>query len=58
VVTDGQGRYNIVDLRPGTYSVILLLPGLNTQNVAARTVVTRTVTDALPTAKNYAALGR
>jgi hypothetical protein len=58
VVTDGQGRYNIVDLRPGTYSVIFMLPGLNTQNVAARTVVTRTVMDALPTAQNSAALGR
>ena len=30
VVTDGEGRYNIVDLRPGTYSVTFTLPGFNT----------------------------
>ena len=30
VVTDGQGRYNIVDLRPGTYVVTIALPGFNT----------------------------
>src|SRR5678815_783027 len=30
VVTDGQGRYNIVDLRPGTYSVAFTLPGFAT----------------------------
>ena len=28
-VTDGQGLYNIVDLRPGTYSVTVSLPGFN-----------------------------
>jgi hypothetical protein len=28
--TDGQGRYNIVDLRPGTYVVTFVLPGFNT----------------------------
>src|SRR5712691_5933949 len=27
VVTDGDGRYNIVDLRPGTYSVNFTLTG-------------------------------
>ncbi|MBI3049788.1 MAG: TonB-dependent receptor [Acidobacteria bacterium] len=27
VVTDGEGRYNIVDLRPGTYTVTFTLPG-------------------------------
>ena len=27
VVTDGEGRYNIVDLRPGTYVVSFTLPG-------------------------------
>jgi len=30
VVTDDQGRYNIVDLRPGVYSVTFTLPGFNT----------------------------
>lgn len=29
-VTDGEGRYNFVDLRPGTYSVVFALPGFNT----------------------------
>src|SRR6267142_727999 len=29
VVTDDQGRYNIVDLRPGTYAVTFTLPGFN-----------------------------
>jgi hypothetical protein len=30
VVTDGEGVYKIVDLRPGTYSVTFTLPGFNT----------------------------
>ena len=30
VVTDGNGRYQIVDLRPGSYSVTFTLPGFNT----------------------------
>jgi hypothetical protein len=30
VVTDGEGRYNITDLRPGTYEVTFTLPGFNT----------------------------
>ena len=29
-VTDGQGRYTIVDLRPGTYRVSFSLPGFRT----------------------------
>src|SRR5262245_12926548 len=29
-VTDGTGQYQIVDLRPGTYSVTFALPGFNT----------------------------
>ena len=30
VVTDGEGLFKIVDLRPGTYSVTFTLPGFNT----------------------------
>jgi len=30
VVTDGTGQYRIVDLRPGTYTVIFALPGFST----------------------------
>jgi hypothetical protein len=29
VVTDGEGRYSIVDLRPGTYVVVFTLTGFN-----------------------------
>src|SRR5829696_4621955 len=30
VVTDGEGRYSIVDLRPGSYLVVFTLTGFNT----------------------------
>jgi hypothetical protein len=30
VVTDGEGAYRIVDLRPGSYTVTFTLPGFNT----------------------------
>jgi len=30
VVTDGEGRYNVVDLRPGAYSVTFTLTGFRT----------------------------
>jgi len=29
-VTDGQGQYRIIDLRPGTYTVVISLAGFNT----------------------------
>src|SRR5881394_2912395 len=29
VVTDGEGRYNIVDLRPGSYTVTFSITGFN-----------------------------
>ena len=30
VVTDAQGQYKIVDLRPGTYTITFTLPGFAT----------------------------
>lgn len=30
VTTDGQGVYRVIDLRPGSYSVVFTLPGFNT----------------------------
>src|SRR5688572_2548130 len=29
-ISDGSGRYQIIDLRPGTYTVTFTLPGFNT----------------------------
>jgi hypothetical protein len=29
-ITDGEGQYKIVDLRPGTYAVTFTLPGFTT----------------------------
>ena len=29
-ISDGSGRYQIIDLRPGTYPVTFTLPGFNT----------------------------
>src|ERR1700758_4340435 len=30
VITDGEGLYKVVDLRPGVYTVTFTLPGFNT----------------------------
>lgn len=43
-VTDGQGRFSIVDLRPGTYSVTFTLPGF-----------TRVVRDGIELTSNFTA---
>lgn len=46
VVTDGQGLYRIVDLRPGSYTVIFSLPGFSTlrrEGIELETAFTATV---------------
>src|SRR5229473_859752 len=46
VVTDGEGRYSIVDLRPGTYVVTFSLTGFNTfkrEGIALTAAFTATV---------------
>src|SRR5437773_2870824 len=51
VVTDDQGRYNIVDLRPGVYRVTFTLPGFNTlvrEGVALSSGFTAAVNADLP----------
>src|SRR6266699_1946935 len=51
VVTDEQGRYNIVDLRPGVYRVTFTLPGFNTlvrEGVALSSGFTAAVNADLP----------
>src|SRR5262245_50073439 len=30
VVTDGEGQYRVIDVRPGTYTVTFTLPGFST----------------------------
>jgi len=50
VVTDAQGLYKIVDLRPGTYSVTFTLPGFSTfrrEGVELTTNFTATVNGSL-----------
>src|SRR5687767_11994718 len=50
-VTDGEGRYNIVDLRPGTYSVTFSLSGFRTvvrDGIDIPTGFTATVNGDLP----------
>jgi hypothetical protein len=51
VVTDGGGQYNIVDLRPGTYTVTFTLPGFNTfrrEGISLTAGFTATVNADLP----------
>jgi hypothetical protein len=50
-VTDGNGEYKILELRPGTYSVIFTLPGFNTvrrDGVVLTTSFTASVSAELP----------
>ena len=51
VVTDGEGRYNIVDLRPGTYAVTFTLAGFSTlkrEGIVLTSGFTATVNAELP----------
>ncbi|MBI4263739.1 MAG: carboxypeptidase regulatory-like domain-containing protein [Acidobacteria bacterium] len=51
VVTDGQGRYQVVNLRPGTYTVTFTLPGFTTlrrEGINVATGFTATVDGTLP----------
>src|SRR5437667_11016954 len=96
VVTNGDGRYSIVDVRPGLYTMTFTLPGFSTvkqqvtvpanvsvpvdaemnvsaleetvtvasavptvdvENVAHPAVLSRTETDAIPSARNMQSLG-
>jgi hypothetical protein len=46
VVTDGQGQYRVVDLRPGTYTISCTLPGFQTvriEDVTLRASFTATI---------------
>src|SRR5438094_9775604 len=46
VVTDAQGQYKIVDLRPGTYTVTFSVPGFSTvkrEGIELTTGITATV---------------
>jgi hypothetical protein len=51
VVTDGQGLYNFVDLRPGVYTMTFALPGFNTvrrEGIALTANFTATVNIDMP----------
>src|SRR5882672_6667822 len=51
VVTDGEGRYNIVDLRPGAYTVTFSLSGFRTvrrEGIQLPTGFTATINVDLP----------
>jgi hypothetical protein len=50
-VTDGEGRYNITELRPGTYTVVFSLPGFNSfrrEGVVLTTGFTATINADMP----------
>src|SRR2546422_9518202 len=50
-VTDGEGRYNITELRPGTYTVVFSLPGFNSlkrEGIVLTTGFTATVNADMP----------
>src|SRR5512143_4009264 len=54
-VTDGEGLYRIVDLRPGTYTVTAMLPGFSTARRDG-IVLTGTVTLTVPLEMKVGAL--
>jgi hypothetical protein len=52
VVTDGEGRYNVVDLRPGTHSVTFTLTGFSTSSVKSSSKFAKKYS--LPASQTYA----